>query len=140
MKESLKNLIANCVESNTVFVGGVGTAYTIQDLIHATSLQTINKMYQTTKKDLGSLETDSLFKTTNSTKRKSLELQSETLREVFEYKTEISENARKAEETRKERSEKLALLKGAKSVAETNRIAGLSQEQIDAEIAILENA
>lgn len=140
MKDTLKTLVATCVENNVVFVGGVGTAYTIQDLIHATSLQTINTMYQSAKKQLGALETDSLFKTSNTTKRKSLELQSETLREVFEYKAELAENAKKAEALRKEKAEKLALLNGAKGAAEMTRISKLTPEQIDAEIAALENA
>lgn len=139
MKETLKALIAESVVDNAMFSGTVGSSYTIQDLLHSASLQTINKMYQSTRSDLSKLETDSLYKNPNSSKRKSLEFQSNVLREVFEYKQELAEASKKAAEEKEKRVQRLATLKNVQAVKELEKLGNMSLDDVNAEIAALEN-
>lgn len=138
MTDKLKDLIVTCVTKNVVFTGAVGSAYSVQDLVHVASLQTINTFHDTTEKAIEKLGSGSLFKNTSSSKKASLELIRDTLAAVFEYKQELIDAAKNAEKTRAEKAEKLRVLKDLKSVKDLEALGKLSQEEIEAEIAALE--
>lgn len=138
MTEKLKDLIVTCVAKNIVFTGTIGSAYSVQDLVHVVSLQTINTLHDSTEKAIEKLGSGSLFKNTSSAKKASLELVRDTLAAVFEYKQELIDAAKNAEKTRAEKAEKLRVLKDLKSVKDLEALGALTQEQLDAEIALLE--
>lgn len=138
MNDKLKDLIVTCVTKNTVFVGTIGSAYSVQDLVHAASLQTINTLHGVVEKAIEKLDSGSLFKNPSSAKKASLELERDTLAAVFEYKQGLVDAAKTAEKTRADKAEKLRVLKDLKSVKDLEALGKLSQEEIDAEIAALE--
>ena len=134
MNDQLKALVVQCVEKNVVFSGSVGTVYTVQDLLHVVKLQSINTIYKTTKKELDNLDTDSLFDNKNTSKEKALQLQVDTLKEVFSYKQDQEKQSREAEERRNERAEKLAKMKDIKAEKELEALKSMSLEDIEKEI------
>lgn len=134
MNEKLKNLIAQCVEKNVSFSGAVGSVYNVQELIHNTGMKSINNMWKRVKKAKDALETDSLYENSNSTKEKRLELEMETLSEIFKYKKEIADKAKELEARRKESAEKLAILKKMKTEKEFEELGKKSLEEINKEI------
>jgi len=138
MTDKLKDLIVTCVTKNVTFSGTIGSAYSVQDLVHVTSLQTINTLHEATEKAIEKLGSGSLFKNTSSARKASLELERDTLAAVFEYKQGLVDAAKTAEKTRAEKAEKLRVLKDLKSVKDLEALGKLSQEEIDAEIALLE--
>lgn len=134
MNEALKSLVVQCIEKNVVFNGGVGSVYTVQELFHVVKLQSINSIYQRTKKELDSLETDSLFENKNTSKEKVLQLQVDTLKEVFSYKQEQEKTAKDAEKRRAEAAEKLVVLKQIKNEKELEALKSMTPEEIEKEI------
>ena len=134
MNDQLKALVVQCVEKNVVFSGSVWTVYTVQDLLHVVKLQSINTIYKTTKKELDNLDTDSLFDNKNTSKEKALQLQVDTLKEVFSYKQDQEKQSREAEERRNERAEKLAKMKDIKAEKELEALKSMSLEDIEKEI------
>lgn len=134
MNEQLKALVVQCVEKNIIFSGTVGSAYTVQDLFHVTKLQTINTLYQATKKALESLDSDSLFDNKNTTKANLLTLQADTLKEIFAYKQAAEKAAKEAEANRAAKAEKLAKMKDIKAEKELEALKSMSLEDIEKEI------
>lgn len=134
MNEALKNLIVEAVSKNISFLGGVGTNYSVQELLHTASRKTINSMWQRTKKELEASQNDSLFNTAGSTKTKELRLQLDTLAEIFKYKEEQERAAKDAEKRKTEASEKLAVLKQIKTQKELDALGAMSIEDIEKEI------
>lgn len=134
MNTELKNLVAKCVEGNVTFGGSVGTSYTVQDLFHSVGVKSINSMWSRTKKELDSLSTDSLFKNSNSVKSKNLQLQLDTLKEVFDYKQESIKLEREAEKRKLEAANKLAVLSKIKTEKELEVLGKMSLEDIEKEI------
>lgn len=134
MKASLETLVAKCVISNITFGGSVGTFYTIQDLFHNVGIKSINNMWKRTKKELDSLSTDSLFENSNSTKATALQLQLDTLKEVFEYKQEVAKAERVKEKLKSEAAEKLKVLSKIKTEKELEALGKMSLEDINKEI------
>lgn len=130
MNENLKTLVTKCVEKNIAFSGAVGSFHTIQDLFHNVGVKSINNMWKRTKKELDSLSTDSLFENSNSAKASGLQLQLDTLKEVFAYKQEIA----KAEKRRAEAADKLAVLSKIKTEKELEALGAMSLEDINKEI------
>lgn len=134
MNTELTKLVGACVEGNVHFGGAVGTSYTVQDLFHTVGVKSINNMWKRTKKELDSLSTDSLFKNSNSTKSKSLQLQLDALKEVFDYKQEALKLEREAEKRKEEAAEKLAILKKIKTEKELDEMKSMKLEDIEKEI------
>lgn len=134
MKTTLETLIAKCVISNITFSGSVGSFYTIQDLFHNVGIKSINNMWKKTKKELDSLSTDSLFENSNSTKATALQLQLDTLKEVFDYKQEAIKAERAKEKLKAEASEKLKVLSKIKTEKELESLGKMSLEDIEKEI------
>ena len=134
MNETLKTLVGKCVEKNINFSGAVGSFYTIQDLFHNVGIKSINNMWKRTKKELDSLSTDSLFENSNSAKATGLQLQLDTLKEVFAYRQDIAKAEREAEKRRAEASEKLAVLSKIKTEKELEALGSMSLEDIEKEI------
>ncbi len=133
MENKLENLITKCVLENVYFSGLAGSVTTVQELVHTTSLASLNKMYKRFKKELESLDTDSLFDTTNSTKKNALSLQVDTIREVFDYKKSLIEKEKEKEKRREKRAALLAL----KTKKEIEEFEGKSIEEIDKELEAL---
>lgn len=131
--EKLKELIAKCVLNGVTFAGAAGTTHTVQDLIHNVGIRNLDTMYKRVQKELKELDTDSLFKSSGSAKKSLLNLQSETLEEVFAYKQAEAERAKNAEATTK----RIEFLKSLKTEAEKKRYSTMSEEDIDKEIASL---
>lgn len=134
MNENLKTLVTKCVEKNITFSGAVGSFHTIQDLFHNVGIKSINNMWKRTKKELDSLSTDSLFENSNSVKASGLQLQLDTLKEVFAYKQEIAKAEREAEKRRAEAADKLAVLSKIKTEKELEALGAMSLEDINKEI------
>lgn len=134
MNDQLKALIVQCVEKNLIFSGNVGTVYTVQELVHVVNVQSINTIYKKTKKDLDSLDTDSLFDSKNTSKEKSLQLQVDTLKEVFNYKQDLDKKAKDAENRRAEAADKLVVLKQIKNEKELESLKSMTPEEIEKEI------
>ena len=134
MENTLAQKITECVEKNVVFVGLVGSAYTVQDLIHTVNLTSLNKMHKRSKKELDTLDTDSLFENSNTGKERQLQLEVDTIKEVFLYKKGL----RDLEKQRAERLEKRKALLALKSDKELETFKNMSLEDINKEIEALE--
>lgn len=134
MNEKLVKLIAEAVEKNIVFRGAVGTAYTVQDLLHNVGIRSINDIWKRTKKELDALSTDSLFESSNSAKAKALQFQLDTLSEVFGYKQAIAKAERDAAKVKEQAAQKLAVLSKIKTEKELEALGAMSLEDIDKEI------
>lgn len=134
MNTNLKELIAKCVEKNINFSGNVGTAYTIQDLLHNVGVKSINNMWKRTKKELDGLSNDSLFENSNSTRSTVLQLQLDCLKEVFEFKQEQIKTIKEVEKRKAEASEKLTVLSKIKTEKELEALGAMSLEDIEKEI------
>lgn len=134
MNENLKTSVSKCVIENIVFSGSVGTVYTIQDLFHNVGIKSINNMWRRTKKELDSLSTDSLYENSNSAKATGLKLQLDTLKEVFDYKQEVSKAEKAKEKLKSEAAEKLAVLSKIKTEKELEKLGKMSLEDIENEI------
>lgn len=133
--EKLNELIAKCVTSNTMFAGMLGSqSYTVQELMHACSLQTLNSMFQSTKKQLASLETDSLFKNSNSARRIELSLKVDVIESIFNYKQELVKKANEKAKLKAEAIKKLTILTNAAEAGEIERIKNLSPKELAKEI------
>ena len=52
MEETLKNLVAECVEKNVAFEGKIGTVYSVQDLFHNVGTRSINTMWKNVKRQI----------------------------------------------------------------------------------------
>lgn len=133
MENTLVQLIAECVTKNVVFTGLVSSNYTVQDLVHTTTLTSLNKMYKRTKKELDGLETDTLFDSSNSTRKNRLELEVNTIKAVFEYNKALAD----AEKEKAKRLEKRKALLALKSKKEIEVFEGKSIEEIDKALAEL---
>lgn len=139
--EKLNELIATCVLQGVLFAGKLGTqSYNVQDVVHSLGERTINEMWQTVNKSLKSLETDSLFQSGGeSTKRRNLQLQADTLAAVFEYKRLMTAKEKARAEAKAQATAKLALLKHIKDEKEMDAYKGMTLEQIEEEIAKAES-
>jgi len=139
MNTQLESLITQCVLKGTSFEGKLGsTAYTVQDLVHSVSLDTLNGMYKRLKKELADTDTDSLFQTKQTAKRNSIEFKISVVEEIFSYRLSKEAEERKAIKARQVREEKLALLKNIKGQKELEALKELSLEDLEKEIASLE--
>lgn len=133
--EKLNELIGKCVLKGIMFPGTLGSqSYSVQDLIHSCSLNTLNNMWKSLKKELSTLDTDSLFKSQSSTKKNKISLQVDTVAAIFEYRQELEEAARNRAKAREEAQKKLAILTHAKDKAEIDRINSLSPKKLAKEI------
>ncbi len=138
MTKEFKALVSECVVKNVVFQGAVGSTFTVQELVHSTSLATLNKMWQAAKARYAKLNTDSLFETNSAQQSNRIQLEMDTLKAVFIHvKTKEEKNA-KAAELRKQRKAKLDMLREAKAKKEVKDTKKMSMKEIDAEIAALE--
>lgn len=134
----MKELIAEAVLNGVRFSGKVGTTYSVEDLVHNVSAQSLNSMYQAVKKELSSMDTDSLFANSNSTKRKNLEFQASVIKEVFTFKMEAEKKAKERNEARTQAAAKLAALKNIKVEKELEALGKKSLEEIEDEIKAAE--
>lgn len=136
METTLKENVSKCVEGNIHFDGKIGTVYSVQDLFHNLGQRSLNELYKATKKKLDTLDTDSLFSTSNTKKKNLLELQVDTIKGVFAYNQEkIDKEKRKSEI-----EEKVARLKDLRERKELEEFEGKSTEEIDKEIEKLQEA
>lgn len=135
MTQNLKDLVAKAVEKNIAFQGLAGALYTVQDLVHQTSLVSLNKMYKRAKKELDSIDSDTLFDTSNSAKKSELQFQVDTIKEVFAYKKALAD-AEKEKQAKRERKAQLMALKTEKELEEFK---GKSLEEIEKEIEALDS-
>lgn len=134
METTLKENIAKCVERNIQFDGRVGTTYTVQDLFHLLSRKSLNTLHKATKKELDGLDTDSLFENSNTTRKNLLQLQVDTIKGVFEHKTELE----KAEKDKEKLREKRATLLALKSKKEVEELEGMTLEDINKQLEEIE--
>lgn len=136
MENKLENLVTKCVLDNVYFEGMAGSLSSVQELVHTFSLTSLNKMYKRFKKELDSLDTDSLFDTTNSKKKSELTLKVETVAEVFTYKKSLADKEKEKEKRREKRAALLAL----KTKKEIEEFEGKSLEEIEKELETLSEA
>ena len=134
METTLKENIAKCVEKNILFNGRVGTTYSVQDLFHLLNRKTLNTLYKTIKKELDGLDTDSLYENSNTTKKNLLQLQIDTVKGIFDYKTEQEKAEKAKEELRKQKQTLLAL----KQKKEVEQLDGMSLQDIEKKLEEIE--
>ena len=134
METTLKENIAKCVEKNILFNGRVGTTYSVQDLFHMLNRQSLDKLYKSTKKQLDGLDTDSLYENSNTRKKNLLQLQVDTIKGVFDYKTEQEKAEKAKEELRKQKQTLLAL----KQKKEVEQLDGMSLQDIEKKLEEIE--
>ena len=140
MSKQLEKLIAECVIANVVFTGLVSSAYTVQDLIHSTNLDSIDRMGQNIQKRIETMKTNSFRKTRNTQAKRLLQLQYDTLAEIYDYKVDLDAKRAKRAKERKANVEKLANLRQAHTAVELKELGKLSSEDIAKQIKQLENA
>jgi len=138
MNEKLTTLVGKCVVKGVQFQGGLGSIYTVQDLFHALSLASLNKLWKKAKQELTELDTDSLFENKNTAKATELQLVVDTLQAVFVYKQELAKAERDAEKIRQERILQLSTLKQIKTVKEMEKLGKKSLKDINKEIEQIE--
>lgn len=134
----MKELITTAVLNGIRFEGKVGTTYSVEDLIHNVSVRSLNSMYQRVRKELSSMDTDSLYETSNSAKRKNLEFQASLIKEIFTYKQGLAKAAKELEDKRANAASKLAALRNIKEAKELETMGKMSLEDIEKEIAAAE--
>ena len=131
METSLKENIVKCVEKDIQFSGPAGTFDNVQFLLHNVGQRALNKKYPVLKKQLDSLDTDSLFDNTNTQAASELKLKIDTIVGIFNYKKGLAEAAKKREELRAKKDRLVAL----KERKEDEALENLSAEEIDKLIA-----
>lgn len=136
MKEKLIQLIGLCVLGRVMFEGQLGSqAYNVQDILHSTSLNTIDLMGQKIEAQIAKLSTGSFSKTTNTRKKNELQFKYDTLEAIYEYKVEQSKEASERAKKREEAIKKLTILTHAKDAQEIDRIQSLTPKKLAKEIA-----
>ena len=140
MTEELKTLLGECVLKQVEFVGSVGSRYTVQDLIDdSMGLRTLNKMWKNLKKTLTDISEDSLFDNPSSNKVAELRLKINTVEAIFKYKKAKAEEEKERDRAKVEASRRLAHLKNIKDEKELEKMGKMTIEDINKEIAALEN-
>jgi len=139
MKE-LEALVTKCVLRNVMFEGSMGaSSYTVQDLVHVVALATLNKMWVRAKKELASLDSDSLFENPSTVRKSALQIKVDTLEAIFRYKQKKEEDAKNKAKLREEAQARLVALKSIKTEKELKQLGKLSLKDLEAQIAEAES-
>lgn len=135
--ENMKDLIYECNMQNVQFQSGMGGSYyTVQNLIHSGSPSLINSLYEFYATKLEKVSTKSLIK--KSDEADQLKLMLNTLEALYEYKNAEIAAKRNATKLRKERAERLEMLKEIKVQKEYDKLTKAKQADLEKEIAELE--
>lgn len=135
--ENMKDLIYECNMQNIQFQSGMGGSYyTVQNLIHSGSPSLINSLYEFYATKLEKVSTKSLIK--KSDEADQLKLMLNTLEALYEYKNAEIAAKRNATKLRKERAERLEMLKEIKVQKEYDKLTKAKQADLEKEIAELE--
>jgi hypothetical protein len=139
IEESKVLIIGQAVIAGLTIQGKFGAAeYTAQELFDKdkVKLETINNLYGTVTQALAAVPKVSLYdRTTESATTKKLKAQQLLLETVFDIRTAMEKEEKASKLARNEAAAKLALLKNIKNKKEIETLEGLSQEELDKQIA-----
>lgn len=137
--ESKIIVIGQAVIAGLTIQGKFGaTEYTAQDLFdkNTVKLDTINNLYGNVTAALDALPKRSLYdRTSESATTKRLKAQQLLLEAVFDIRSEMEKEEKALKIARADAANKLAVLKNIKNKKEIEALEGLSQEDLDKQIA-----
>ena len=125
-KTVLISAIANSVLNNEVFTGNLGTAYTVNDLINNTTINTLRQLRAGIAKKIASLQIDDWGDNPNQDKIDVLKKQDELINLIIGYRLHEIELAEVAKE-KKNLEEQIAVLKDSEK-SPAQKIAELEEK------------
>lgn len=125
-KTVLISAIANSVLNNEVFIGNLGTAYTVNDLINNTTINTLRQLRAGIAKKIASLQIDDWGDNPNQDKIDVLKKQDELINLIIGYRLHEIELAEVAKE-KKNLEEQIAVLKDSEK-SPAQKIAELEEK------------
>ena len=125
-KTVLISAIANSVLNNEVFIGNLGTAYTVNDLVNNTTINTLRQLRAGIAKKIASLQIDDWGDNPNQDKIDVLKKQDELINLIIGYRLHEIELAEVAKE-KKNLEEQIAVLKDSEK-SPAQKIAELEEK------------
>ena len=136
-KSKLEALFLKLGFKGAVLAGKFGANnYNVIDILHNSTLQTLQGIHLSLKKDIASLEAQDEWSqdVTSSAKSQQLKDWGEYVNLVIGYKKFSTEQAEIAKQLRAEKAQKLAQLKAIKGMKEIEALNSLSLEDLEKEI------
>lgn len=140
-EKQLKDLFLELGFSGSVTPGKFGAnSYNVMQLLHTTDITTLQGMYVNLEKEINTLDKSNKWTAPVATTKRIENLKKwyNFIDLLIGYKLFTAQEIALAEQLRKEKAAKLAVMKKASEAKEIERINSLTKEEIDAEIAALE--
>lgn len=139
-ESKLKELFLELGFSGFTIPGKFGAnSYNVIQLLHTTDITSLQVIYIDLERDIEKLGKINKWTSPQASKLENLKKWYEFIDLLIGYKLYNAQQQSIAEQNKKEKAEKLKILKKAFEAKEIERINSLSQEELDAEIAKLSN-
>lgn len=142
-QEELNNLILKFALNNWLVFGNMGSEYTVTMILHSISLGSLKSLFKTISKRVDSLsKVDELELEESSKENQELQFEKdckELVKLSYLWNKHKAKVAREEAKTRKERQEKLSLLKELKTRKEVEELEAKDKDTLEKMIAELED-